>query len=111
MNKLRPGSIARVDPREDGKLRMSNVTKFLASCSANGLPPGDLFLRDDLIEATSDSLARVAKTIIALVKWAETPVTKHSHILRGGGNPKPINTSFAKPSSNGPVGSPYRTGY
>ena len=32
MNKLRPGSIARIDPREDGKLRTSNVTKFLDSC-------------------------------------------------------------------------------
>jgi len=112
MNKLRPGSIARVDPREDGKLRMSNVTKFLASCSANGLPPEDLFLRDDLIEATSDSLARVAKTIIALVKWAETPVPTHSQLLRGGGKLRSINTSAAKPSLNGSglLGSPYYTG-
>ena len=107
MNKLRPGSIARIDPREDGKLRTSNVTKFLASCSVNGLPPEDLFLRDDLIEGTSDCLARVAKTIIALVKWAETPVPTHSHLLRGGGSrPKPINTALA----NGAPGSPYRTG-
>ena len=80
MNKLRPGSIARIDPREDGKLRTSNVTKFLASCSANGLPLEDLFLRDDLIEGTSNCLARVAKTIITLVKWAETPVPTHSHL-------------------------------
>ncbi|KAI9435345.1 Pkinase-domain-containing protein [Lactarius indigo] len=107
MNKLRPGSIARIDPREDGKLRTSNVTKFLASCSANGLPPEDLFLRDDLIEGTSDCLARVAKTINALVKWAETPVPTHSHILRGGGSRlQPINTSLA----NAAPGSPYRTG-
>ena len=107
MNKLRPGSINRIDPREDGKLRTSNVTKFLASCSANGLPPEDLFLRDDLIEGTSDCLARVAKTIIALVKWAETPVPTHSHLLRGGGSRiKPINTSIA----NAAPGSPYRTG-
>ncbi|KAH9032801.1 Pkinase-domain-containing protein [Lactarius pseudohatsudake] len=91
MNKLRPGSIARIDPREDGKLRTSNVTKFLASCSANGLPPEDLFLRDDLIEGT----------------WAETPVPTHSHLLRGGGSRlKPINTSLA----NAAPGSPYRTG-
>jgi hypothetical protein len=107
MNKLRPGSIARIDPREDGKLRTSNVTKFLASCSANGLPPEDLFLRDDLIEGTSDCLARVAKTIIALVKWAETPVPTHSHLLRGGASkPKPINITLA----NAAPGSPYRTG-
>ncbi|KAH9028019.1 hypothetical protein EDB83DRAFT_2319580 [Lactarius deliciosus] len=107
MNKLRPGSIARIDPREDDKLRTSNVTKFLASCSANGLPPEDLFLRDDLIEGTSDCLARVAKTINALVKWAETPVPTHSHLLRGGGSRlKPINTSLA----NAAPGSLYRTG-
>ncbi|KAH8996590.1 hypothetical protein EDB83DRAFT_2559153 [Lactarius deliciosus] len=107
MNKLRPGSIARIDPREDGKLRTSNVTKFLASCSANGLPPEDLFLRDDLIEGTSDCLARVAKTINALVKRAETPVPTHSHLLRGGGSRlKPINTSLA----NAAPGSLYRTG-
>jgi hypothetical protein len=107
MNKLRPGSISRIDPREDGKLRTSNVTKFLASCSANGLPPEDLFLRDDLIEGTSDCLARVAKTIITLVKWAETPVPTHSHLLRGGGSKlKPINVTLA----NAAPGSPYRTG-
>jgi len=108
MNKLRPGSIARIDPREDGKLRMSNVTKFLASCSAHGLSPDDLFLRDDLIEATSDSLARVAKTVIALVKWAETPPAPTlSQVLRGKGTLKPINTPFVGPSVN-PPSSPYR---
>ena len=77
--------MARIDPREDSRLRTSGVTKFLASCSANGLPPEDLFLHDDLIESTSDCLARVAKTIIALAQWAETPVPTHSHLLRGGG--------------------------
>ncbi|KAN0138112.1 hypothetical protein V8E53_004001, partial [Lactarius tabidus] len=105
-HKLRPGSIARIDPREDGMFRTSNMTKFLASCSANGLPPGDLFLRDDLIEGTSDCLARVAKTIITLVKWAETPVPTHSHLLRGGNKLKPINATLA----NAAPGSPYRTG-
>ena len=110
MNKLRPGSIARIDAREDGKLRMSNVTKFLASCSTNGLPPEDLFLRDDLIEATSDSLARVARTIIALIKWAEAPIQTHSRISRGsGGILKPINTSVVVKAPP-PLGSPYRSG-
>lgn len=113
MNKLRPGSIARIDPREDGKLRMSNVTKFLASCSANGLSSDDLFHRDDLIEATSDSLARVARTVIALVKWADTPVPTQSRLSRDRGNFKSINTSVVEPSTtNAPppsLGSPYRT--
>ena len=111
MNKLRPGSITRIDPREDGKLRMSNVTKFLASCSANGLPPEELFLRDDLIEGTSDCLARVAKTIIALVKWAETPpVPTRSHVLRGGSRSKPVDAAVASTTANVTLGSPYRTG-
>ncbi|KAH9973475.1 hypothetical protein BGW80DRAFT_241207 [Lactifluus volemus] len=111
MNKLRPGSIARIDPREDGKLRMSNVTKFLASCSANGLPPEELFLRDDLIEGTSDCLARVAKTIIALVKWAETPSqSTHSRQLRGRSKSKPINAPVSSERANVSLNTPYRTG-
>ncbi|KAI0060757.1 hypothetical protein BV25DRAFT_1806793 [Artomyces pyxidatus] len=84
MNKLRPGSIARIDPREDGRVRTSNVTKFLASCSSNGLPSEDLFLRDDLIEGTFECLARVARTVSALVKWAEAPTPDRSRILKGG---------------------------
>ena len=67
MDKLRPRSFARIDPRVNGKLRTSDVTKFLASCSANGLPPEDLFPRDDLIDGTSDCLAYVARTVITLV--------------------------------------------
>jgi hypothetical protein len=107
MNKLQPGSIEQIDPCEDSKLRTLNVTKFIASCSANGLPPEDLFLRDDLIEGTSDCLAHVAKTIITLVKWAETPVPTHSHLLHGGASkPKPINITLA----NAAPGSPYHTG-
>ena len=66
-----PGSIPQIDPCEDGVLRRSNVTKFLDSCSAKGLPAEDLFLPDDLVEGTPHGLARVAGTIIALAKWAE----------------------------------------
>ncbi|KZV64677.1 hypothetical protein PENSPDRAFT_656389, partial [Peniophora sp. CONT] len=83
MNKLRPGSIARVDAREDGRVRTSNVTKFLAAHASHGLPSTDRFMRDDLIEATADSLARVAKTISALINWAEAPAAP-SVLLRGG---------------------------
>jgi hypothetical protein len=49
MNKLRAGAIAQIDPGEDGMLRTSNVTKFHEPCFANGLPPEDIFLRDDLM--------------------------------------------------------------
>jgi hypothetical protein len=90
MNMLRPQSIKRIDPREDGILRTSYLTKFLESCFVNGFPPEELFLRDDLIDATSESLARVANTIIALVKWAEIPTPTRPHVLRRkGGNTKP----------------------
>ena len=70
-------------------LRKSNVEKFLASCSANGLGPEDLFLPDDLVEGTSHGLARVARTIIALIKWAEVSSPTHSHSLSDGGDVDP----------------------
>ena len=74
MNKVRPGSITHVDRRENGVARTSNVTKFLASCSSTlGLSSGDLFLRDDLIEGSFESLARVSRTIIALIETSENP--------------------------------------
>jgi len=73
MNKLRPQSIEKIEPREDGIFLSSNMTKFFNSCNANGFPPEDLFERDDLIRAKTYSLARVANTILALVKWAEMP--------------------------------------
>jgi hypothetical protein len=74
MNKVRPGSITRVDKREDGVVRTSNVTKFLASCSSTlGLSSEDLFLRDDLMEGSFDSLARVSRTILALIETSENP--------------------------------------
>jgi hypothetical protein len=68
------------------------VSKFLASCSANGLSPEDLFLPNDLIEGTSHSLARVVRTIIALVKWAEgsAPIISHSLPDRGNVNPEQL---------------------
>ncbi|KAI0322777.1 hypothetical protein OF83DRAFT_1048659 [Amylostereum chailletii] len=93
MNKLRPGSISRTDPREDGRVRTSNVTKFLASCTSNGLSSEDLFLRDDLIEGTSECLARVACTIIALLRWSETPPVDRSRVLRGGDGKSLVKSS------------------
>ena len=100
MNVLRPQSIKRIEPREDGILRTSNLTKFLETCFVNGFPPEELFLCDDLIDATSESLARVANTIIALVKWAEIPARTRPHLLRKrGGNTKPDE----KPRSRQPT--------
>lgn len=83
MNKLRPNTIARVDPREDGLVRTSNVMKFLASCSSQGVPSEELFHRDDLIESTPGSLARVARTVISTVKAVESPAVDRSKVLTG----------------------------
>ncbi|KAF9466088.1 hypothetical protein BDZ94DRAFT_1158523 [Collybia nuda] len=96
MNKLRSASIVRPDSREDGFARTSNVTKFLAACASYGLPDEDLFQRDDLIEASSESLARVAKTIISLIKFVETPAIERSRYISGqgqGSKPTSITTS------------------
>ncbi|KAI0629135.1 hypothetical protein C8Q77DRAFT_1161317 [Trametes polyzona] len=84
LNKLFPNTIARIDRREDGFVRTSNVTKFLAACSSVGLGSDKLFHRDDLIEATSESLARVAKTILALSQLAEFPPAQAKPIQGGG---------------------------
>ncbi|KAH9941507.1 Pkinase-domain-containing protein [Amylocystis lapponica] len=78
MNKLFPSTILRVDPREDGFTRTSNVTKFLAACSTLGLEFQELFNRDDLLESLPDGLARVAKTILALHKLSESAPSDRS---------------------------------
>ena len=83
MNKLRSASIVRPDVREDGIVRTSNITKFLAACSSYGLPEEDLFQRDDFIDATGESLARVARSIIALLKFVETPAVERSKFIYG----------------------------
>ncbi|KAH7926017.1 hypothetical protein BV22DRAFT_388481 [Leucogyrophana mollusca] len=85
MNKHQPGTIARIDPREDGFKRTSNVTKFLAACSTQGVPSDDLFYRDDLIESTPETLCRVARTIIALLKVFEKPAIDRSKVIAGQG--------------------------
>lgn len=66
-------------------MRTSNVTKFLAASSSVGLGTNELFHRDDLIEATSESLARVAKVVLALSRLAEFPGVNKSKIIQGGG--------------------------
>ena len=87
MNKLRSSSVVRPDPREDGFIKTSNVTRFLAACASYGLSNEDLFQRDDLIEATSESLARVAKTVIALFKYVDSPPPSRSKSGRATSSP------------------------
>jgi hypothetical protein len=93
---LRPGSIPRVDAHEDGILRRSNVTRFLETCSADGLPAEDLFLPNDLVEGTPHGLARVARTINALVTWevaeVSTPTSFHSFPDESSVNPEELSS-------------------
>ena len=89
MNKLRSSSVVRPDPREDGFVKTSNVTKFLAACASYGLSNEDLFQRDDLVEATSESLARVAKTVITLFKFVDSPPP--SRFIAGQALPIPFS--------------------
>ncbi|KAI6114854.1 Pkinase-domain-containing protein [Pisolithus croceorrhizus] len=83
MNKHRPNTIPRVDLREDGFKRATNITKFLAACSSQGVPSDDLFYRDDLVEATPEALCRVARAIVALLKLFETPTIDESKVITG----------------------------
>ena len=100
MNKVRPGSIARVDKREDGVVRTSNVTKFLASCSSTlGLSSEDLFLRDDLIEGSFESLARVSRTIIALIEISENLPSGRPRLQGRGPYDQPSGLSRAAQST------------
>ncbi|KIJ20894.1 hypothetical protein PAXINDRAFT_165722 [Paxillus involutus ATCC 200175] len=85
MNKHPPSISLRIDPREDGLKRTSNITKFLAACSSHGIPSDDLFYRDDLIEATPETLCRVARTIVALLKLFEKPTVDRSKVISGQG--------------------------
>ncbi|KAJ7066618.1 Pkinase-domain-containing protein [Mycena amicta] len=101
MNKLRSSSIVRPDSRDDGFVRTSNITKFLAACSSYGLPSEDLFQRDDLIEASSESLARVARTIIALVQYVDAPIVDRSKYVSGQANSKKISSPTSPTSPYG----------
>ncbi|KIK98194.1 hypothetical protein PAXRUDRAFT_71369, partial [Paxillus rubicundulus Ve08.2h10] len=83
MNKHPPSISLRVDPREDGLKPTSNITKFLAACSSHGIPSDDLFYCDDLIEATPETLCRVARTIVALLKLFEKPAVDRSKAISG----------------------------
>jgi hypothetical protein len=105
MNKLRPGSLTSANPREDGMLRTSNITRFLATCSTYGVPPEDLFHRDDLLETTPDSLARVARTILALFGMTEPSTPDRSKFIPGGGgNVK--SSPYGTHSSRGTASTP-----
>jgi hypothetical protein len=109
MNKLRPASMLGPDVREDGIKRTSNVTKFRAACLSYGLPEEDLFQHDDLIEATGDSLARVARTIIALLRFADAPTVERSKVMHGQGQKNSSLYSQSGTSSRATLSTPNLT--
>ena len=102
MNKHVPSAILRIDPREDGFKRTGNISKFLAACSSHGVPSDDIFYRDDLIEATPESLCRVARTIISFLKLFETPPIDRGKVITGRGNNSAMNVR----SNNSPYSPP-----
>ncbi|KAL5536788.1 CDC15_1 [Sanghuangporus sanghuang] len=103
-NKLRPGTIPRVDPYEDGFKSSSNATKFLAAAAGPfGIPASELFERDDLIKSTPDALFRVARAIVAVVARAGEDAAAERvarKILLGGGQAR---------EEKRPTNSPYGT--
>ncbi|OBZ73803.1 hypothetical protein A0H81_05896 [Grifola frondosa] len=101
VNKLFPGTVARVDAKEDGFVRTSNVTMFLAGCRSVGVQANELFHRDDLLEANPESLARVAKTILALSGLSEFPGLDRAKPIVGGGGGQGQSSSA---SSSNPYG-------
>ncbi|TCD71833.1 hypothetical protein EIP91_003176 [Steccherinum ochraceum] len=84
INKFHPGTVTRVDRREDGFTRTANVTRFLAACTSLGLKSEALFDRDDLIESTPESLCRVSKTVLALFAILDSPLPERSKVIQGG---------------------------
>ncbi len=107
INKLRSSSVVRPDPRGDGIFRSSNVTKFLAACASYGLPSEDLFQPDDLTAVTSEPLARVAKTIIALINFVDSPLP--SKIISGRGKKTgsvPVPIPYQNSGSRGSASTP-----
>jgi len=71
MNKLKPNSIPRVDSREDGFRKCNNVVKFLGAAAAYGVPGEELFDAEDFHQDTGEAMARVAETILAIMRVAE----------------------------------------
>lgn len=99
MNKHCSGTITRIDHREDGFKHTSNITRFIAACSQHGVPSDDIFYRDDLIQATPETLCRVARTIISLIKLFEDPSVGRAKVITGQGRKGAIIASSSGPYS------------
>lgn len=99
MNKHCSGTITRIDHREDGFKHTNNITRFIAACSQHGVPSGDILYRDDLIQATPETLCRVACTIISLIKLFEDPEVGRAKVITGQGRKSAIIASSNDPHS------------
>ncbi|KAG2157725.1 uncharacterized protein EDB93DRAFT_1078401 [Suillus bovinus] len=99
INKHFSGTITRIDHREDGLKQTSNITRFIAACSQHGVPSDDIFYRDDLVQATPETLCRVACTIISLIKLSEDPGVGRAKVITGQGRKGAIVASSNDPNS------------
>lgn len=109
MSKIRPGSVTRVDKPEDRVVRNLNVTRFLSTChSTFGLSSEDIFLPNDLVEGSPESLARVSRTIIALVEISESPLPYSRGLQGRGPYEQPRSQGDAPPVLTPPPRSPLR---
>ncbi|KAF8323512.1 uncharacterized protein EI90DRAFT_2386793 [Cantharellus anzutake] len=72
MNKWRPNIISRIDHREDGVTKSSNIVRFIVAAAEFGIPNDTLCTRDDFVKCTMESMGRVANTIIALSSFVDT---------------------------------------
>jgi len=75
INTLHSNPVIRPDPRE-----AVNIGKFLAQCIDDGLSADELFMQGDVAAATSNSLTRVARTIITLDKIADASTSRNANI-------------------------------
>ncbi|KAF8577988.1 hypothetical protein K439DRAFT_1530932 [Ramaria rubella] len=73
LNKLRPGSIPRVDPSSGKGACDANISKFLVAATSYGVLSDELFDPSDFALASSQSIGRVAQTIIAIARIADSP--------------------------------------
>ena len=99
MNKLNPTSplpIPRVDPREDGISKTSNVLKFREAAKVYIAKSGNadvkdvpMFLAEDLSEGSIDSVSRVSKVVTALAAEGSGSTREkekdRERWIRGGG--------------------------
>lgn len=112
INKVCPGSVIRIDSvTATSEAKQLNISKFLAGVAAFGVSSDEIFDVEDLVAVpfTSDGLARVAVTILAVKKLQDNPppqkfqlkveTTKQSSI--NAGSPPVSPTTPKSPTAQG----------